>query len=271
RRNRHGAGCTLAAAITAALALGDDLKTAVVKARAFVFEAMRAGPTFGDGEGPLWHRAGTTADPSAHDARRIGPGKEPVAVTHLLRRRMRGRDRAPGSLPSPGLLRGPPAASIGAALADLAYRLPARKRRRASIGATTRPERRLPVKATEVCWPETRRCTAWLAPASPIRMGIRTSRAPPPPTAVWPTFPEANEARSTRKLHSSTSREMGNSLSLRIRKPSENSAPEAVMRGEERSVISTFGNRGTAILPERERGSATMPSGVFTPRLPLAR
>lgn len=74
RRNRHGAGCTLAAAITAALALGDDLKTAVVKARAFVFEAMRAGPTFGDGEGPLWHRAGTTADPSAHDARRIGHG-----------------------------------------------------------------------------------------------------------------------------------------------------------------------------------------------------
>lgn len=58
-RNRHGAGCTLAAAITAGLASGDDLETAVVRARAFVLEAMRAAPSFGDGEGPLWHRGGT--------------------------------------------------------------------------------------------------------------------------------------------------------------------------------------------------------------------
>lgn len=63
-RHRHGAGCTLSAAITAGLALGRDLEEAVVEARAFVLRAMRAAPTFGDGEGPLWHRAGAAVRPS---------------------------------------------------------------------------------------------------------------------------------------------------------------------------------------------------------------
>lgn len=57
-RHRHGAGCTLSAAITAGLATGAELEEAVVQARSFVLKAMRAAPTFGDGEGPLWHRAG---------------------------------------------------------------------------------------------------------------------------------------------------------------------------------------------------------------------
>lgn len=57
-RHRHGAGCTLSAAITAGLARGRALEEAVVEARAFVLRAMRAAPTFGDGEGPLLHRAG---------------------------------------------------------------------------------------------------------------------------------------------------------------------------------------------------------------------
>ncbi|HLV61179.1 MAG TPA: bifunctional hydroxymethylpyrimidine kinase/phosphomethylpyrimidine kinase [Fredinandcohnia sp.] len=57
-RHRHGAGCTLSAAIAAGLALGHGLVEAVVQARDFVVRAMRAAPTFGDGEGPLWHRAG---------------------------------------------------------------------------------------------------------------------------------------------------------------------------------------------------------------------
>lgn len=60
-RHRHGAGCTLSAAITAGLALGRDLEEAVVQAREFVLRAMQAAPTFGDGEGPLWHRAGAAA------------------------------------------------------------------------------------------------------------------------------------------------------------------------------------------------------------------
>lgn len=57
-RHQHGAGCTLSAAIAAHLASGAELADAVVEARAFVLRAMRAAPTFGDGEGPLWHRAG---------------------------------------------------------------------------------------------------------------------------------------------------------------------------------------------------------------------
>lgn len=60
-RHRHGAGCTLSAAIAARLALGDEIEEAVLAARAFVLRAMRSAPTFGDGEGPLWHRAGLGA------------------------------------------------------------------------------------------------------------------------------------------------------------------------------------------------------------------
>lgn len=59
--HQHGAGCTLAAAITARLALGDDLAAAIMTARTYVWHAMRDAPDVGHGDGPLWHRAAKRA------------------------------------------------------------------------------------------------------------------------------------------------------------------------------------------------------------------
>jgi hydroxymethylpyrimidine/phosphomethylpyrimidine kinase len=53
----HGTGCTLAAAITAGLALGYDTEPAVASAIAFVRKAIAAAPGLGRGHGPLNHRA----------------------------------------------------------------------------------------------------------------------------------------------------------------------------------------------------------------------
>jgi hydroxymethylpyrimidine/phosphomethylpyrimidine kinase len=52
----HGTGCTLAAAIAAALAGGDELVTAVLRARRFVHRALAAAPALGGGRRPLDHR-----------------------------------------------------------------------------------------------------------------------------------------------------------------------------------------------------------------------
>lgn len=60
QRNQHGAGCTLASAICAKMAQGASLPDAIEAARAFVYEAMRFGPSIGQGEGPLMHRKGNT-------------------------------------------------------------------------------------------------------------------------------------------------------------------------------------------------------------------
>lgn len=49
----HGTGCTLAAAITANLALGKDLSEAVAAAKKFVNEAIRTAPGFGRGHSPI--------------------------------------------------------------------------------------------------------------------------------------------------------------------------------------------------------------------------
>jgi len=56
-RHTHGTGCTLASAVAANMALGLDLDEAVMRAREFVFEAIRTAPGFGskDGHGPLNH------------------------------------------------------------------------------------------------------------------------------------------------------------------------------------------------------------------------
>jgi hydroxymethylpyrimidine/phosphomethylpyrimidine kinase len=51
----HGTGCTLSAAITAALALGRPLETAVVDGLDFVYRAIAAAPGLGGGNGPLNH------------------------------------------------------------------------------------------------------------------------------------------------------------------------------------------------------------------------
>ncbi len=51
--NTHGTGCALTAAITARLALGENLEEAVRGAKAFVTEGIRTNPGFGSGCGPI--------------------------------------------------------------------------------------------------------------------------------------------------------------------------------------------------------------------------
>ena len=51
----HGTGCTLSAAITAGLALGRDLESAVADALDYVHRAIAAAPGLGGGQGPLDH------------------------------------------------------------------------------------------------------------------------------------------------------------------------------------------------------------------------
>jgi hydroxymethylpyrimidine/phosphomethylpyrimidine kinase len=54
-RNTHGTGCTFAAAITAQLAKGADLITAIPAAKVYVEGAMRNGIPLGKGHRPLHH------------------------------------------------------------------------------------------------------------------------------------------------------------------------------------------------------------------------
>lgn len=56
-RHDHGTGCTLAAAITAGLALGQDLPEAVAQAKAYLHAALVAaeGLRVGQGRGPVHH------------------------------------------------------------------------------------------------------------------------------------------------------------------------------------------------------------------------
>ncbi len=58
-RHTHGTGCTYSAAITAALATGDDLRTAIERAKRYITEAIRTNPGLGAGSGPVNHHAGT--------------------------------------------------------------------------------------------------------------------------------------------------------------------------------------------------------------------
>lgn len=51
----HGTGCTTASAIATGVAQGLDLRDAVVRARAYVREAIRTAPGYGHGHGPLNH------------------------------------------------------------------------------------------------------------------------------------------------------------------------------------------------------------------------
>ncbi len=51
----HGTGCTLASAIAAGLARGMGVRQSVVRARAYVLEAIRTAPGLGHGHGPLNH------------------------------------------------------------------------------------------------------------------------------------------------------------------------------------------------------------------------
>jgi hydroxymethylpyrimidine/phosphomethylpyrimidine kinase len=56
-RHTHGTGCTLTAAITAHLALGDSLSAAIETAMAYVHRAIGTAPGLGAGHGPLNHWA----------------------------------------------------------------------------------------------------------------------------------------------------------------------------------------------------------------------
>jgi len=51
----HGTGCTLASAIATGLAQKQPLREAVIRARAYVQEAIRTAPGYGGGHGPLNH------------------------------------------------------------------------------------------------------------------------------------------------------------------------------------------------------------------------
>lgn len=59
----HGTGCTLAAAITARLALGASVLDAVTGARAYVARAIASAPGLGHGHGPVDHWAETALKP----------------------------------------------------------------------------------------------------------------------------------------------------------------------------------------------------------------
>jgi hydroxymethylpyrimidine/phosphomethylpyrimidine kinase len=54
----HGTGCTLAAAIAVGLAQGLSLTDAIVRARAYLHEAIRTGLAIGQGTGPVNHLHG---------------------------------------------------------------------------------------------------------------------------------------------------------------------------------------------------------------------
>ncbi len=60
-RHTHGTGCTLAGAIAAGLAKGQDVPQAVMAAKEYVTGAIAAGFALGGGIGPVdhawqWHR-----------------------------------------------------------------------------------------------------------------------------------------------------------------------------------------------------------------------
>ncbi|HEX6840086.1 MAG TPA: bifunctional hydroxymethylpyrimidine kinase/phosphomethylpyrimidine kinase [Stellaceae bacterium] len=54
-RHTHGTGCTLASAIATGLAQGMAPRAAIERAHAFVQQAIRTAPGFGQGHGPLNH------------------------------------------------------------------------------------------------------------------------------------------------------------------------------------------------------------------------
>lgn len=54
-RHTHGTGCTLSAAISAAMARGLTLSDALIVARAYVNQGLRTPPGIGTGHGPLGH------------------------------------------------------------------------------------------------------------------------------------------------------------------------------------------------------------------------
>ncbi len=56
-KHTHGTGCTYSAAITAALALGNNLPEAILLSREYVQNAIETAPNLGNGNGPVNHFA----------------------------------------------------------------------------------------------------------------------------------------------------------------------------------------------------------------------
>ncbi|MCH9814225.1 MAG: bifunctional hydroxymethylpyrimidine kinase/phosphomethylpyrimidine kinase [Epsilonproteobacteria bacterium] len=56
--NLHGTGCSFSSAITANLALGHSLETAIEIAKVFIYQSLLTAPKIGHGNGPLNHKAG---------------------------------------------------------------------------------------------------------------------------------------------------------------------------------------------------------------------
>lgn len=56
-QHTHGTGCTYSAAITAELARGTALPSAVARAKTYIWEAIRSNPGLGKGAGPVNHHA----------------------------------------------------------------------------------------------------------------------------------------------------------------------------------------------------------------------
>ncbi|MFL6351537.1 MAG: bifunctional hydroxymethylpyrimidine kinase/phosphomethylpyrimidine kinase [Bryobacteraceae bacterium] len=56
-RHTHGTGCTYSAAITAGLALGQDLRHSILAAKSFIQCAIETAPGLGGGHGPVNHFA----------------------------------------------------------------------------------------------------------------------------------------------------------------------------------------------------------------------
>ncbi|MDY6775075.1 MAG: bifunctional hydroxymethylpyrimidine kinase/phosphomethylpyrimidine kinase [Halobacteria archaeon] len=54
----HGTGCALSSAVTAELAKGEDLQTAVARGEEFIHRAIRYGLELGEGNGPVHHMSG---------------------------------------------------------------------------------------------------------------------------------------------------------------------------------------------------------------------
>ena len=63
--NTHGSGCTLSAAVTARLAIGDDLAAAVERGIDAVSRAFESGLDLGSGDGPVDHAAVRAGDGTA--------------------------------------------------------------------------------------------------------------------------------------------------------------------------------------------------------------
>ena len=68
-RNTHGTGCTLSAALAAALALGRPLHTAVAAALEYVHHAIVTAPALGAGHGPLNHGVAPAASAAVEPER----------------------------------------------------------------------------------------------------------------------------------------------------------------------------------------------------------